>query len=141
MARILIAEDDEDVCFALTMVFRRAGFTVFSAPDGAVALELAGTQLPDFVLTDLDMPELNGLELCRAIRADPRLRDTPVAVLSGSLQPGDPRAAEAAVCAALLKPFTNDELVADVQRLLDHGGHDHTTRPSRCPLGTATPAV
>lgn len=138
MAVLLIAEDDEDLCAVLEVVFRRAGFTVLSAGDGVAALLLAERERPDVVLTDLDMPLMNGLELCRAIRDHVDLGSTPVAVLSGSLRPGDPRAAEAVLCGVLLKPFSNNDLVQAVRRLAEHGRHDHRGAPSRCPL--ATPA-
>lgn len=140
MAVLLVAEDDVDVCGVLTMVFGRAGFTVVAAPDGVAALAAARRDRPDVVLTDLDMPRMTGLELCSAIRADPELADTPVAVLSGSLRPGDPRAAESHVCGVLLKPFSNAGLVAAVRQLAEHGPHGHAQVPSRCPLlaGVAT---
>ena len=136
MATILIAEDNTDVRILLDRLFTRAGHTVLQAPDGQAALQLARRHPPDVVLTDLDMPHLDGLGLCRAIRADPVLRDTPVAILSGGLQPGDPRTHHAHVCGVLLKPFTNEELVAAVTRLADAGAHAH---PSHCP-SRPTPA-
>ena len=125
MAVLLIAEDDDDVRMLLKRIFSRAGFTVHVASEGASALRLARTTRPDVVLTDLDMPTMNGLELCRAIRLDPVLAGTPVAVLSGGLRPGDARVAGANLCEVLLKPFVNADLVAAVRRLADAGPHDH----------------
>ncbi|MEV8510315.1 response regulator [Actinoplanes sp. NPDC051475] len=55
-------------------------------------------QPPDVDLTDLNMPHLDGLQLCQAIRQDPALRDIPVAILSGGIQPGDSRFAQGQVC-------------------------------------------
>ncbi len=137
MAVILIAEDSEDVCTILDRLFTRAGFTVLTASDGMAALKTAVEQHPDVILTDLDMPKLTGLELCQAIRGHHELRDIPVAILSGSLMPGDRRAVDAGVCGVMLKPFANNDLVAAVQHLVTHGRHDHTAEPSPCPL-TAT---
>ena len=107
MAVLLIAEDNADVCSLLERLFTRAGFTVLTAPDGLVALRMAVQRRPDVVLSDLDMPGMTGLQLCRAIRRDPVLRDIPLAILSGSLLPGDTRAAQAEVCGVMLKPFAN----------------------------------
>jgi CheY-like chemotaxis protein len=133
---ILIAEDNEDVRGLLRRLFDRAGFDVLTAPDGRAALVSAREHRPDVVLTDLDMPHLDGLELCRAIREDPALAGTPLAILSGGIQPGDPRTADAHVCDVLLKPFTNDELVTAVRCLADAGHHDrHSPCPSRQPDG------
>jgi CheY-like chemotaxis protein len=109
MITILIAEDNDDLRTLLRCLFTRAGFRVLDAADGRAALELGRRQPPDVVLTDLDMPHLDGVGLCQAIRADPALADTPVAILTGGLQPGDPRTQDAQICGVLLKPFTNDD--------------------------------
>ena len=137
MTVLLLVEDDDDVCAALSRVFTRAGFTVVTAADGIAALKATETQRPDVVLTDLDMPRMNGLQLCRAIRQHADLRDIPVAILSGSLLPDDPRAAAEHTCGTFLKPFTNDALVAAVRELGEHGEHDHDEVPSRCPAAAA----
>lgn len=124
MITILIAEDNDDVRMVLHRIFTRAGFTVLAAADGRAALHQAQEHHPDLVLTDLDMPRLNGLQLCQAIRQDPNLQDVPVAILSGGLQPGDARIAAAQACGVLLKPFSNDDLVTSVAQLLnEHGQH------------------
>ncbi len=134
MAVLLIAEDNDDVCQVLERLFTRAGFTVLTAPDGMAALKTAVEKRPDVILTDLDMPGLTGLELCRAIRGHHELRDIPVAILSGSLMPGDSRAVDAGLCGVMLKPFNNKDLLVAVQHLVTHGRHNHTAEPSPCPL-------
>lgn len=133
MAVVLIVDDDADVNAVLTRLFTHAGFVVLSAPDGATALRIALDRQPDVVLTDLDMPGLNGLQLCRAIRADPDLARMPVGILSGSLCLRDPRVAEVHACGAWLKPFADAVLVSAVRELLTAGRHDHGD-PSACPL-------
>lgn len=130
MTTILIAEDHDDVRVVLHRLFTRAEFTVLTAPDGRVALHEAQQHRPDIVLTDLNMPHLDGLQLCQAIRKDPALADIPVAILSAGIQAGDPRAADAHVCGVLLKPFVNDELVTTIRRLADTGRHDHARAPA-----------
>lgn len=132
MAVVLIAEDDDDVRPVLERIFTRAGFTVLTAADGVTALRQTLQNRPDVVLTDLDMPGMNGLDLCTAIRQNENLQDIPVAVLSGGLRPDDPRIAGSRLCGVLLKPFSRAELVAAVQRLADVGPHPHphtTTAP------------
>jgi CheY-like chemotaxis protein len=133
MVTSLIAEDTDDVREVLQRLFTRAGFTVHTATDGQTALELARRHRPDVVLTDLDMPQLDGLQLCQAIRADPDLGDTPVAILSGGLTPGDPRPADSKACGVWLKPFGNDDLIAAVHHLADVGHHRHHGTPTSCP--------
>ena len=123
MAVVLIAEDDEDIALILSRLLQLAGNTVLRAPDGQADLELATKHRPDVVLTDLGMPRMDGIELTRAIRENPQLADTPIAMLSGHLHPGDTEPFAAGVCAVLLKPCPNDKLRAMVQDLADRGGH------------------
>src|SRR4051794_35012636 len=126
MSVVLIAEDDEDIALILSRLLKRAGHTVLHAPDGRTALDLAVEHRPDLVLTDLGMPRMDGLELTRAIREHADLADTPVAMLSGHLHPGDTKPFAAGVCAVMLKPCPNDRLRAVVQDLLERGPHRHT---------------
>ena len=133
MAAVLIAEDDEDIALILSRLLKRAGHTVRHAPDGARALEMAVAERPDVVLTDLGMPRMDGLELTRAIREHPELRDTPIVMLSGHLHPGDSAPIAAGVCAVLLKPCPNDKLREVIGELVELGAHGHQGAGSRCP--------
>ena len=132
MAVLLIADDDADLRTVFSVLFTRRGFTVLTATDGAHALRLARQHRPDVVLTDFDMPGMDGVQLCRALRDDPRLRTVPVALLSGSLAAGDPRTEGLALCRLLAKPMSNADLVAAVQRLVDGGGHEHAADSALC---------
>jgi CheY-like chemotaxis protein len=133
MAVVVIAEDDEDIALILVRLFKRAGHTVRHAPDGRAAFDLALAGRPDVILTDLGMPRMDGLELTRAVRAHPDLRDVPIVMLSGQLHPGDDQPIESGVCAILLKPCANDRLIEVVQDLAAHGPHGHSSDSSGCP--------
>ncbi|GAA1596470.1 response regulator [Actinoplanes couchii] len=126
MSTVLIADDDTDISDILRRILTRAGLAVLTAADGLDALTTAAAALPDLILTDLDMPRMDGLQLCTAIRATPQTAAIPVAVFSGSLLPGDPRPATALACRAWLKPLTNSALIAGVHELLAAGRHRHT---------------
>jgi CheY-like chemotaxis protein len=115
---IVLAEDHDDIRYVLKRTLERSGHTVVTAVDGVQALEAIRRHRPDVLVSDVDMPRMNGLDLCRAVRADPRLRHIPVVLVSGSLLPGDARAAEAGASATLLKPFLPAELLACITRLL-----------------------
>jgi len=115
---IVVAEDHEDIRFVLKRALEKAGHQVVEAADGAAALEAVRRHRPDVVVTDVDMPRMSGLDLCRAIRADPELRHIPVVLASGSLLPGDARAVEVGASATLLKPFLPAQLLACVTALL-----------------------
>ena len=139
MTVLLIAEDVDDIAMILVRLYKRAGMTVLRAGDGAEAFDLAVAHRPDVVLTDLGMPRMDGWDLIREIRGHAELADIPIAILTGQLQPGDPRVAEAGACALLLKPCPNDELVSVIQQLASRGPHGHTFSPAGCivPVTTA----
>jgi CheY-like chemotaxis protein len=115
---IVLAEDHDDIRYVLKRTLERSGHTVVTAVDGVQALEAVRRHRPDVLVSDVDMPRMNGLDLCRAVRADAGLRHIPVVLVSGSLLPGDPRAAEAGASATLLKPFLPAELLACINPLL-----------------------
>lgn len=120
MAVIVTAEDNDDIRALSARSLRRAGHVVFPTSDGVDALAAVREHRPDVVVTDVDMPRMTGLELCRAIRADDDLKHTPVLVVSGSIELHDTRAADAGVTAVLGKPFAPDELLHHLDGLLAH---------------------
>lgn len=115
---IVVAEDHDDIRYVLKRSLERAGHRVVVAADGATALAAIREHRPDLVVTDVDMPQMTGLDLCRAIRADDDLRHIPIVVASGSLMPGDPQASDAGASATLLKPFVPAQLLDLVAALL-----------------------
>ena len=125
MATILIVDDDPDICEVLSEVIAGAGFRVLTAQHGTAAFLLARQHHPDVVLTDMFMPGLTGAQLCRGLRADPVLKTTPVAILSGALYKDDPRCNDTESCTVMLEPMPNRKLVETVRRLLEYGRHDH----------------
>ena len=77
-ARVLIAEDHFDSRTALGELLNALGYEVLEATNGREAVEVAGTQLPDIVLMDMMMPEMDGFEATRVLRGDPRTRTLPI---------------------------------------------------------------
>jgi DNA-binding response OmpR family regulator len=80
--RVVVADDDPGVVWFLADLLKTVGFIVHEAFDGQQALELAYKTSPDLVISDILMPNLDGFSLCRALRRDVALRDTPVILLS-----------------------------------------------------------
>jgi CheY-like chemotaxis protein/phosphoribosyl 1,2-cyclic phosphodiesterase len=87
--RILIAEDDAEIRGILADILAEDDYELVVARDGQEALALALGRTPDLVLLDLLMPNLDGYEVCRALRAEPRTRDVPVVVLTASSTEAD----------------------------------------------------
>ncbi|HEX8629210.1 MAG TPA: response regulator [Catenuloplanes sp.] len=135
---IVFAEDHDDIRYAVTRALQRAGHEVIAAPDGASAWEAVRRHRPDIVITDVDMPGMTGLQLCRAIRDDDTLRHIPVVLASGSLLPGDRRAVEAGASETLLKPFVPAQLLDCLARLLPPPGRPGVGASTVSPAGTGS---
>lgn len=80
--RVLVADDDPAIAWYFADLLRARGCDVEEAPDGEAALDRARRMVPDLVISDIRMPRLDGLRLCRALRKDPVLADVPVVLLS-----------------------------------------------------------
>jgi CheY-like chemotaxis protein len=93
--RVLLVEDDRFLRRACEASLRQRGLDVTTAVDGEQGLERARGERFDLVLLDMLMPKLSGLEVLRALRADPATRDLPVLVLSNSSREQDVREVEA----------------------------------------------
>jgi CheY-like chemotaxis protein len=120
MAVLVTAEDDEDIRMLVTRSLRKAGHEVIATADGAEGLAAVRKHHPDAVITDIDMPHMTGLQLCREIRRDPELRHIPVVVVSGSLDSGDTHALEAGVTVVIAKPFVSGVLLHQLAEVLAH---------------------
>ncbi|MFI5843521.1 response regulator [Catenuloplanes sp. NPDC051500] len=120
----VVVDDDADIRHIMGRVLRRGGHQVVEAENGAVALEAVFAHRPDVVVSDIDMPVMNGVELCQAIRAEPEFRQLPVVFVSGSLLIGDRRPAEGQATMLLAKPFGPPQLLSCVERALADGHQD-----------------
>src|SRR5436309_1885833 len=81
---LLLVDDDPQLTHIVSMYFDIEGFVVLTARDGREALETLTQSRPDVVLLDLMMPDINGVEVCRAIRANPRLNSLPIIVFTAA---------------------------------------------------------
>jgi CheY-like chemotaxis protein len=116
-AIILVVERDPHVRELELHFLHHAGYSVEFAEDGNAALERAREIVPDIMVTEILVPALDGLALCRRLKADPRTRD--VAVLVFSILSASDRAREAGADAFLLKPLAEHTLVATVHEVLE----------------------
>lgn len=112
---ILLAEDDRALRRYLEVVLRRAGYEVLPAADGLEAMKTLLSHTVDAVVTDALMPHLSGQELCRFLRQHPRLKETPVVLLSGD---SSACGGQAGADLYLAKPVHADELSASLARLV-----------------------
>jgi DNA-binding response OmpR family regulator len=117
--RILIADDESYVTQILNLNLQRRGYTVFVAGDGAAAYDLAVAHAPDLVISDYQMPILDGLGLCMRLKSNPLTAHVPVLLLTArghTLTPDD--LARTNIRAVLPKPFSIRELFPKIEAAL-----------------------
>jgi DNA-binding response OmpR family regulator len=112
--RVVVADDDADIRALVAISAKRAGFDVVaSVEDGDKAWLAIQEHVPDLVILDVAMPGMTGLEVCKLVRADARLSETPVLLLSAAVDEVSRAAGEAAGAQDYLaKPFSPRALVA-----------------------------
>ena len=115
-AIILVVERDPHIRELESYFLNEAGFAVDFAADGIMALERARELKPDIIITEVLVPKLDGLALCRAVKNDPQLRH--IVMLVFSILAVQSRASEAGADAFLMKPLAEKRLVDTVRQLL-----------------------
>ncbi len=119
--RILIVDDDQKICALLTELLEAESYEVASVGDGGSALEIIGSFEPDVVISDVVMPVIDGIELCRRIKTEPQTANIPVLLISG-LRNAMEDSIEGLTAGAddyLGIPFRNEELLVKVARLTE----------------------
>ena len=122
MAMILIVDDDPDIRTVLIHKLQQAGHDTWPAVDGPSGLAAAETLVPDLALLDWMLPGMSGLEVCRALRADHRLKHVPVLLFSARDQESDLEWAYAAGADEFVsKPFSPRRMLERINALLPPG--------------------
>jgi CheY-like chemotaxis protein len=112
--RVLVIEDDSDSLAALTAILEHAGHRVRSALDGQSGIDLARTFLPDVLVVDIRLPDIDGFDVARAIKSDPALSGCYVIAVTGLRL--TPSMKSSAVDEYLLKPVESETLLTAVDR-------------------------
>lgn len=119
MAQILVVEDYRDNRQVVELILRDADHTVLSARDGASGIDLAARARPDLILMDLALPEIDGWEATRRIKADPVTKHIPVIAFTAYIsQEAIDRAMKAGCSAVIVKPFEIGALLKQIDCLL-----------------------
>jgi phosphate regulon transcriptional regulator PhoB len=117
--RILVVEDEQDIAELIRYNVERAGYQARAVPDGRRALDLARREPPDLVILDLLLPGMDGLEVCRRLRAEPATRALPIIMVTAKGEETDRVVGlEMGADDYLVKPFSPRELVARVRAVL-----------------------
>lgn len=120
MARVLVIEDNAANMTLVAVVLESAGHAVICATDAETGLSLAREQQPDLVLMDIQLPDMDGLEATRQLKADPRTAAIPVIAVTALVMKGDEdRIMDAGCNGYIAKPIRYAELVAAVTAHLE----------------------
>jgi adenylate cyclase len=116
--KILLVEDDADTQVALAMLFEFEGFEVITAADGEEAYLRAVAESPDLIVTDINMPKVNGLDLIRLVRSDGRIEGIPIVAMSAVEKQYLNRAMELGAIAVAQKPIEFDQFISLIAGLV-----------------------
>ena len=120
MNQILIVDDEEAICWALKKALSGAGHRVATAASAEEAFVLAEKQLPDAIILDYKLPDIDGNRVCRTIRSNPQFANTRIIIISGVADPDEIAELKAAGADDFLKkPFQIDELISRLLQLLN----------------------
>jgi two-component system cell cycle response regulator DivK len=112
---ILLIEDNEQNRYLVTFLLERDGHKVVSAPDGARAIDIAQSLLPDLILLDIQLPKMDGYAVARALRGMALLAATPIIAVTSFAMVGDREKALAAGCNGYIeKPINPETFVAEI---------------------------
>ncbi|MBT8184058.1 MAG: response regulator [Eudoraea sp.] len=119
MTRILVIEDDVTICGNTAELLELEGFLVTTASDGKIGLEKIRNKIPDLILCDLRMPQMDGFTVLKHLGEDPDLKRIPFIFFSAKSEKIDIRAGiEAGADDYVVKPFEFEELLRAIQKCL-----------------------
>ena len=117
--RILVVEDTEDNRQIIRDLLSSVGYELIEATDGAQGVALAQSQHPDLILMDIQLPQIDGYEATRQIRATPELAQVPIIAVTSYALSGDEAKTRAAGCDGYIaKPFSPRQLLAKIREFL-----------------------
>ena len=120
--KILVVEDESDVADLLTLNFRKAGFRISTAADGASGLQKAREDRPDFIVLDLMLPKMSGLEVCKILKNDTATSHIPILMLTAKAEEIDRIVGlEFGADDYVTKPFSPREIVLRIRAILRRG--------------------
>ena len=115
---ILTVDDSRTMCEMLRLSLTGAGYRVVQAEDGVHGLEVLAGEAPDVIITDINMPRMDGFGFIEAVRGDPRYRGVPILVLTTeSDAEKKARARAAGATGWIVKPFNADQLITAIRRV------------------------
>lgn len=120
-AKILVVEDSKTQAMTLELLLKEHGYTTWVAEDGQKGLEMARSQKPDLIISDIVMPVMNGYDMCHTIKADEAIKEIPVVLLTYLSDPKDiVRGLKAKADYYLTKPYDNDYFMRKISSVIEN---------------------
>jgi two-component system alkaline phosphatase synthesis response regulator PhoP len=117
--KVLVVDDEIHIVHVVSIKLRNNGYEVLTASNGAEAFELACSEKPDIIVSDYQMPVMNGLEFIEKLRHTDGLKDVPVILLTArSFAIDDEQKQQLGISQCLSKPFSPKELLRDIEDIL-----------------------
>ena len=117
--RILIVDDEPNIVLSLEFLMKREGYDPTIASDGEAALKSVAAEPPDLVILDVMLPKMNGFDVCRHVKGDPRWRDIKILMLTAKGRDTEmAKGLGLGADAYVTKPFSTKDLVAQINQLL-----------------------
>ncbi|MEO6952473.1 MAG: response regulator [Polyangia bacterium] len=119
-ATLLVVDDEPEIVKLVTKIFQARGFTVLSCSDGQQALDTIPGAMPDIVLLDIDLPKVDGWDVCKQLKSDERTRNIPIVMMTAAHVTTDEAEKGLGLGADeyIQKPFLREVLVHNIERLL-----------------------
>ena len=119
LANILLVEDEKSIVTLIKYNLEKEGFKVFCSETGEDALKIIKEKIPDLVILDWMLPDTSGIDVCRQIKVDKKLKNIPVLILTAKGEPDDKiKGLEVGADDYVTKPFNNKELLLRVKSLI-----------------------
>ena len=119
MKRMLVIEDNETNMYLIRFMLEKSGYEVIEAREGAVGVELAIKEKPDLIIMDVQLPDIDGLEATKRIRASEADTEIPIVALTSYAMAGDRERALAAGCTGYIeKPINPETFISEIEKYL-----------------------
>jgi len=130
MKTALVIEDDENNMKLITFILEKSGFTTIKAENGKKGIELALKEKPDFILLDIQLPDMDGTEVLKAIRKSDINDEIPVIAVTSYAMSGDREKLLEAGCSGYIeKPIDPETIITEIKRIIGEGnGNENFNR-------------
>jgi len=119
LKKILVVDDDPYILMSLEFLMKKNGYDVMVARNGTEALEIVEKQVPDVVLLDIMMPDVDGYEICRHIKTSKKLKDAKVVFMSAKTKEADiKKGYDLGASLYITKPFSTREMIKQIKELM-----------------------